>query len=242
MTFRSFLFLCMLPALAAQTPGPLSGETTPSVRGSTYTPAQLVAALTRDFSSHYQLDGKLELNLVSPWTPPAVTAAAWRLAILEYPPMPETTMVVRCQLSGDGAVAGTFTQLVRAAVWRPGWFIRRPLDNGGPLDPSLFEVRPVDTLRQRDAVPTTLGIRGFVASCQVPVDQVLTWHDIALRPLVHKGEIVNVVAEDGMLQVTLKALALQSGARGDLVTARNLDSLRDVTGRVVGQDCIAITF
>ena len=48
----------------------------------------------------------------------------------------------------------------------------------------------------------------------VPADRMLTWHDIARRPLVHKGEVVEVFAGEGRLSLSMKALALQNGARG----------------------------
>ncbi len=69
----------------------------------------------------------------------------------------------------------------------------------------------------------------------VPPDRVLTWHDIARRPLVRKGEVVEVAASEGRLFLSMKALALQAGARGDLITVRNLESLKDISGLVVRQ-------
>jgi flagellar basal body P-ring formation protein FlgA len=232
--------LAASPLAAAANPAPAPAAS--PTRGAAFTADGLLADLTSDFSSHYQLDGALRLELVEPWTPPAATAADWRVSVLEYPPLPQTTMVVRCELIADGSPVETSTLLLRASVWRQGWFVRQPLNYGTLLDPSMLEARPIDTLRQRDAVPTTLGIRDYVASCEVPVDGLVTWRDITLRPLVHRGEIVNVVAEDGMLIVTLKAQALQSGAQGDLVTVRNMQTLKEITGRVVGQDCVAVSF
>jgi len=207
-----------------------------------YSQDQLVAALTRDLATRYQLDGDLVLDVMSRWAPPAMTASVWQVSLDECPDRPMSTMVLRCHLIGDGETLDDFSLLVHASVWRDGWFAREPLYNGMSLDPSMFDVHRVDCLQDRDALPVNVGIRSFIASRQVSTDRVLTWHDVALRPLVRKGEMIDVVAEDGMLVVTLKALALQNGAQGDLVTARNLESNREITGRVVGEDCIAISF
>lgn len=228
----------LLLCLAAWAPAALAARPAASA----YSPDLLVAALTRDLAARYQLDGALQLDLLRPWTPPDSTASVWQVALDECPDRPMSTMVLRCRLIGDGETADEFTLLVHASVWRDGWYARAPLSNGMSLDPSMFDVHRVDCLQDRDALPVNVGIRSFIASRQVPVDRVLTWHDVALRPLVRKGEMIDAVAQDGMLIVTLKAQALQNGAQGDLVTARNLESNREITGRVVGQDCIAISF
>jgi flagella basal body P-ring formation protein FlgA len=49
---------------------------------------QLLADLTRDLTSHFNLEGDLQLELVRPWVPPSLVAEAWTLELLEYPSMP----------------------------------------------------------------------------------------------------------------------------------------------------------
>ena len=88
----------------------------------------------------------------------------------------------------------------------------------------------MDCFRERDA-PAGHGRRrtSHLFARDVPADRLLTWHDIARRPLVRKGEMVESTATEGKLYVTMKALALENGARGDLITVRNLESRKDIS-------------
>ncbi|MEY2878490.1 MAG: hypothetical protein RLZZ15_870, partial [Verrucomicrobiota bacterium] len=70
----------------------------------------------------------------------------------------------------------------------------------------------------------------------------LTWHDLARRPLVKKGEVVEVSAQEGRLVVTLKALALENGAQGDTVTVRNPESQRKFAAVVVDENRVQVRF
>ena len=49
----------------------------------------MVAAVQRQetegHAGHFNLEGDLQLELLRPWAPPAQTAAAWTLEVLEYP-------------------------------------------------------------------------------------------------------------------------------------------------------------
>jgi flagella basal body P-ring formation protein FlgA len=73
-------------------------------------------------------------------------------------------------------------------------------------------------------------------------DSLITWHDLARRPLVKKGDIVDVIATEGLLSVSMKALAMENGVRGDLVTVRNLETRKDISGIVVSDDRVEVHF
>jgi flagellar basal body P-ring formation protein FlgA len=59
---------------------------------------------------------------------------------------------------------------------------------------------------------------------------------------VRKGDIVDVVASEGGLLVTMKAQAVENGVRGDIVTVRNLETRKDISGQVVAQDRVEVRF
>ena len=80
------------------------------------------------------------------------------------------------------------------------------------------------------------------ASERFPGGGVLTWRDIARRPLVKKGEVVEVSAVDGLLFVTMKALAMESGAQGDTVTVRNPESQKNFAAVVTDENRVQVRF
>ncbi len=222
--------------------GGLAAARSAAAAPASYTSDQLVAALGRDLAAHFRLEGDLQLELVRPWTPPARSAETWAVVVSEYPTAATPTLVVRCRVVADGIVADDATFVLRAALWRDAWVSRQPLPAGSGFDPAALETRRIDALRERAALPASAGDRSYIFATQVPADHVLTWRDLARRPWVHKGEVIDVVAADGDLLVTLKAMALENGGRGDVVTVRNLESHKDISGLVVAENKVEVRF
>lgn len=216
-------------APATDTAGPLSRE-------------YFVASLGREIAAHFNLDGDLQLDLLRPWAPPARVARVWSISVVEFPPVPSSSMMVRCRAMADGASEAEWTLVLRATLWREAWVARLPLAPGAIFDPSQLEARRVDLLRERDVVPAAVGDRSYVFARGVPAGRLLTWRDIARRPLVKKGNIVEVSAADGLLLVTLKALAMENGAQGDTVTVRNPESLKTFAAVVVDENRVQVRF
>ncbi|MBI5766939.1 MAG: flagellar basal body P-ring formation protein FlgA [Verrucomicrobia bacterium] len=246
----AFLFAAALGALAADggaglpTRAPAIAPAGQDARGTTapLTREQFLAALTRDLAAHFNLDGDLQLELLRPWSPPARVAAAWSVQVAEYPSLAASSMLVRCRVLADQTVAAESTLVLRAMHWRDAWVTRFPLSAGAVFDPTQLETRRVDLLRERDAVPAAVGDRTYLFARALTAGRLLTWHDIARRPLVKKGEVVEVSAAEGRLLVTMKALAMENGAQGDTVTVRNPESQKNFAATVIDENRVQVRF
>lgn len=219
----------------------LRAEEAPAV-AAPLTQDAFTAALTRDLSTHFNLEGDLQLEFLRPWSSPDRVARDWQIQISEYPSVAATSMLLRCRILADGQSLGETTLTLRAALWRDAWVARQPISNNTPFDASALETRRVDLLRERDALPAAVGDHSFNFVRGVQAGRLLTWRDIARRPLVKKGEMVEVSAADGMLVVTMKALAMQNGAQGEVVTVRNLDSKKDFSAFVIDENRVQVRF
>lgn len=202
----------------------------------------LVSGLGRDLAAHFNLEGDLELELLRPWAPPAQIASAWTVRLVEYPPVASSSMMLRCRISADGVVASEPALVVRASLWREAWVTRLPLTTGTMFDPALLETRRVDLLRERDALPATVGDRTYDFARAVPAGRLLTWRDITRRSLVKRGETVDVSAVGGALIITMKGMAMENGAQGDTIKVRNPDSRRDFNAKVIDENRVQVTF
>jgi flagella basal body P-ring formation protein FlgA len=127
-------------------------------------------------------------------------------------------------------------------LWRDVWVARQPLVTGAVFDPAELETRRVDLFRERDALPTVVGDRTYVLMRAVSPGRVLSWRDIARRPLVRKGNLVEVSAGDGQLLITMKALAMENGAQGDTVTVRNPESRKEFAAMVIDENRVQVRF
>lgn len=225
------------PVLASAAAAPTATE---DVSKSALLPDQLLSALSRNLQSRFNLTGDLQLDFANPWTPPSRTAGVWRIIIVDYPAGAGSSMVVRFRIVADSTPIEDDTIVLRASLWRDAWFAREPLSSGAALDADRIELRRIDAFRVRDAIPSSAPDSGFVLSRSVQAGTLLTWNDLARRPLVRKGEMVEVSASEGLLRVTLKGMALQNGALGDIVTVRNPESLKVIPGQVVGENRVEV--
>ena len=235
-------FIKILLSLAAfATVSAFSAANADAVAGP-LTREDFVKALSGNFVSHFNLEGDLQLDLLRAWAAPERVAREWSVDVSEFPALIAPAMLARCRVLADGQVAAEYTITLHAALWRDAWSAREPVTANSTFDPSHLEVRRVDFLRERDALPATVGDRTFIFARAIQSSRLLTWRDVARRPLVRKGDFVEVAAVDGMLQITMKGLAMENGAQGDTVTIRNPESRKDFAAMVVAENRVQIRF
>ena len=68
------------------------------------------------------------------------------------------------------------------------------------------------------------------------------WRDISRRPLVKKGDLVEVSTSSGLLIVKMKALAMENGGQGETVTVRNPESQKNFAAVVVDENRVQVRF
>ena len=73
--------------------------------------------------------------------------------------------------------------------------------------------------------------------------------NIALRsdqvekvPLIISGQIVNIVAENEIIKVSVSGKAKSAGAEGDMILVQNLNSLKDIPARVINATTVQANF
>lgn len=203
---------------------------------------QFVALLTENLVSHFNLEGELQLELLRAWAAPARVAAQWSVEIAEYPALPAAAMLMRCRLLADGQVVGEYTATLRASLWRDAWAARQPLAANTSFDATSLETRRVDFLRDREALPASVGDQSYLFVRSIQPNRLLTWRDISRRPLVRKGDLIEVAAIDGKLQIIMRGLAMENGAAGDTVTVRNPESKRNFAAQVIAENRVQIRF
>lgn len=223
-------------------PAGLNGSAPGSEAAVPFTREQFIRELTRALATHFNLEGDLELELPRGWNAPTSIATQWNLEVTEYPSLASSAMMVRCRIYGDGHTVADSSLVLRATHNREVWVARQPVTAGAVFDPTELEVRRVDFFRERDSLPASAGDNKFVYTRSIPAGRLLSWRDLARRPLVRKGDLVEVSAGEGQLLVTLKAVALENGAQGDVVTLRNPESRKDFIAVVTHENHVQVRF
>lgn len=244
----SALWLALCVGFAVETTSPAAGRTvSPAATAAVETVAplsreQFLRDLTQGLATHFNLEGDLQLELPRGWMPPSQLAAQWRLELTEYPSSASSAMMVRCCLYGDGQSVAVSSLVLRATHNQEVWVARQPITAGSSFDSRGLDVRRVDMFRERDCLPASVGDKNFLYTRSIPAGRLLSWRDLARRPLVRKGDLVDVSAGEGQLLVTLKALALENGAQGDVVSLRNPESRKDFVAVVTHENHVQVRF
>ena len=191
-----------------------------------------VVAVTERIHTHFELEGDLHLVPVSGGNFAPKPGA--QVSIVEFPSAIASQLLLRVRTETRGEAAQEHTLVLRANLWRSGWKLRQPSQRGDLLDTSALEPVRIDVLRDREAL-ATLPQGEYIFTRAVPPDRLLTWRDLAARPIVRRGQVVEVVAQSGPVSVSLKGLAMQDGARNEMIRIRNIQSNREFTAQVIAE-------
>ena len=204
----------------------------------------LVAELEKQVAKHFAAEGELKISIARTWPDLRLPEKDWIVTIAEWPIGGlGSSFVVRIRVvSGNETIVEGQLPL-RAQLWQDVWFSTTQLERGQALDRNSLTSQKADVLRERiplvpaNAEPSTLEI------CQaVGPGRALTRRDVTIRPLIRKGQLVEVFAKSGSFGVRMKALALENGAVGDLITLRNVESQKIFNGHVTHDSKVQVQF
>ncbi len=205
-------------------------------------PAEYLPRLAAELTAHFGAVGELQLDLLRPWSPPVGAAGDWSLTVVAPPPSLSPQMIVRVRVVQAGRPLGEWNLPLRAQLWGEAFVARQPVARGEPLDLSQLDLRRVDFLRDKDALPAATDLAQLAVARPVAAGATLSWRDVARRQLVQRGDRIDVVASSGALVVTMKALAMQGGALGETIVVRNPESRRDFSAVVVAPNQARVSF
>lgn len=201
-----------------------------------------LATLSALLVDRYHAVGELRLAWQRPPSLEAPRAADLELVNAPAVLAPQILVLVRARESSGRVTEHSL--LLRAELLRDAWMLRQPATIGSPLQPTSLESCRVDALRERDVLVLDAASAApeLDFARAVPAGRVLVWRDVIRRPLVRRGQPVDVVASDGSLTVSLRAVALNDAARGDSVRVRNPDSKKEFVAVVTDESRASVRF
>lgn len=204
----------------------------------------LLAELERQLTDKLQPAGQIRLSPVSALPEPPRTAVLPVVELVEFPSRIVTnSLLLRFRLVDGGRVLGLHAVTFRVQMLAEVWVPSQRLSPGEALSADDVVTREVDLVRESRAVPAdrTLFGRYEIARAVTP-DRPLTWNDLAPRALVRKGQLVDVVANEGLLSISMKGQATRSAALGEVVVVRNLESKREFSAEVIDENKVRVRF
>jgi flagellar basal body P-ring formation protein FlgA len=187
--------------------------------------------------------GELIMRLGRPWTPIKVPHEAIELRPLDLPVNGlRSSFVVRFEIRCGRESIGTWQMPVQVQLYRQVWIARVPLKRGQVLSETEVLLEKRDVLGLRDPLAQwNPGDDDFECAEYIPSGAPLLARSVRARSVVHRGDVVEALLQDGLMTIALKVEALEEGSPGQVVRVRNLQSRRELRGKVQNEQTILIT-
>jgi flagella basal body P-ring formation protein FlgA len=132
---------------------------------------------------------------------------------------------------------------VRVEMWQEVWVASQRLERGQVLTPGMLVGQRIDLLREPgQVVAVDADVEGLELAQVVQQGRPISRRDLVERSLVRRGQFVDAVANEGGLNIRMRALALEAGAAGAVIRIRNLDSNKEFVGQVINETQVQVRF
>jgi len=204
----------------------------------------VLALLTAALQTNYVKDrGELELNFTQPWAAPVVPNAPLTVKFLELPgPGVTPAFIARFQLCTATQTVGTWQAALQAHVWREVWVAHTSQPRGTAIGDADFARERRDVLSVSEALADfAAGDTSLELAGQVTAGNVLLARNLKPRTVIHRGQTAQALLRDGAMSIMMKVEALEDGAPGQIIHARNPASQRNLSGKVIDEKTILIS-
>jgi flagella basal body P-ring formation protein FlgA len=103
--------------------------------------------------------------------------------------------------------------------------------------------RTVDILKEfNPPIAADQDLSGFELAQAVQAGKPISRRDLVERSLVRKGQFVDAVANEGGLNIRMRAQAMEAGPAGAVIRVRNLDSQKVFFAQVINENQVQVRF
>ena len=152
-------------------------------------------------------------------------------------------MTFQVGISVDGEPARRISATASIEVLGKVVVTAKPLGRGEPIGPDDIKVVTMDLSRAPlKAVLDPREVSGGLADKAIAVNTVLRRDSIRFPPLVHRGDVVRVLAQSGALTISTRGLAKEDGGRGENIRLVNLRSRKNIHAKVIDSGTVQVDF
>ncbi len=171
---------------------------------------------------------------------------------------PEKCDSLRVEPIGDGQTFGncwvktfafsgnvvSFTATVNVYVhwYQDALVSTAAIARGEKLTSDMFTAQRREIVSQSDPLVTSLDeISGMEVNRSLPPGKALSYSMLKPEELIRRGEQVTILYQRGSVQITATGEAKQSGARGELIKVRNLNTNKVITAEVQDEESVRVS-
>ncbi len=206
--------------------------------------AQMLADIQAALVERYSLDGELEVYTTTALNDVEITGMDYELVFVNLPARKlQSTARVHFKIMSNGKKVAEYRLNLRLEYWMTAYVAKRNFRPGEFLSANDFEVKDVDALQFRYPIVTSdVSLMQYEAASRIVAGKPLYKKDLGLKPFVHQGDLVDVIAVEGALSISLKAIALEDGNIGSLIRLRNPRSRKEFQAHITHEKTLRVFF
>jgi flagella basal body P-ring formation protein FlgA len=205
---------------------------------------EVLTEIQKQLASYFGIRGELKLSFAENWKSLRLPDKDFDLSLIDYPPQGVTNSFgTKFKITSGGTPVGEWQVGLHAQLWQSVWVTHERLDRGQALDRSLLNRQKIDVLREQETfLSDDIDPGAYDVLQSIGPGKAIAKRDVIERPLIHKGDVVEVVARHGLLDIHMKALALEDGGFNALIKLRNLDSSKDFSAQILNENQVKVQF
>ncbi|MFA6545372.1 MAG: flagellar basal body P-ring formation chaperone FlgA, partial [Limisphaerales bacterium] len=131
---------------------------------------------------------------------------------------------------------------VQARLWRDVLVAGSSLSRGQGLATADVHPERRDTLTLREFIVALPGsLDAYELAESLSAGRELTGRSLRARPVIFRGKVVDAVAADSTLHISVKVEALEDGAPGQTIRVRNMQSKREFRAKIQNEATVHVS-
>jgi flagellar basal body P-ring formation protein FlgA len=188
--------------------------------------------------------GELELRFTRPWNALVAPDDPISVKITEMPSSGvSANFICRFELLAGEEKVGAFQQMLSATIWREIYVAQSNLTRGTALKDADIALERRDVLSARDYLTSIPLDNPYVEFGQnVQAGSQVTPRVLRLKTIIKRGRMIDAVAQDDAMTISVRAEALEDGVPGQMVRLRNVRSKKEFKGKVKDEQTVVVVF
>ncbi|MBN2234625.1 MAG: flagellar basal body P-ring formation protein FlgA [Opitutales bacterium] len=205
---------------------------------------EILTAIRESLEKRFDLSGDLRLFADKPIGDVRIDHPDWEVVLSAVPGQGiRSRFLLGCELRVQGQKAAEWHLNLRAELWRRVVVATRRIERQSALARDLVEWRDVDVLALGSSPLESMeAVSMYQLVRTAEAGKVILWKDIKDRPLVLRNSVVEVVAEEGRMRISMKGKALEEGVMGQVIRVRNMQTRNDFQAEVIGENQAKVHF
>jgi flagella basal body P-ring formation protein FlgA len=125
-------------------------------------------------------------------------------------------------------------------IFRRALVTRRTVNSGDRLNSEDIESKVINATYLKGSLLTEAEVNGHLVARALVLGQPLVSGDVKREPAASRGQLMKVIAGNEELEVTMQAVAEETGFVGDLIRLKNSETQKQISGKILEKGVVKL--